>query len=182
MKVKMKKKTKILISIAAVLTVVFLVCVFAGKAILFNDKMNVVNYFSVRAYKGDRITVNMHITVDGKPAKVISDEENYRLSYKDGCTTLKALANSYDTYEYSLRIKNGSSFIPLNITAHHWNWWEITQSDLFIDVDTVAKTFTVSENYKYTAEQPYYHIKYVSEPKETFEDIDSINILVGPKG
>ena len=177
----MKKKTKIVI-VAAVLTAIILVCVFAGKAILFNDKLNAVNYFSVRAYKGDRITVNMHITVDGKPVEVISDEEEQRLTYIDGCTTLKALANSYDTYEYSLRIKADNSFIPLNITARHWNWWEITESDLFIDIDTATNTFTVSENYKYTAELPYYHIECVSEPKQTFEGIESIPVSVGPKG
>ena len=145
-----------------------------------------MNWWSVRAYAGDRIVVNMHITVNGKPAEVVNGKSNYKLSKHDSYTSLKERANEYDTFEYPLLIKSDDVTIPLNITVNHWNWWEIVESDLYIDIDTKTKAYTVYEEYEYTAEAQvapvYYYISHENEPKETIKGIDVINAYAGCKG
>lgn len=176
--------------------------IFTAKSV-YNDMPS--SWLGTRSYKGDRITVNMYITVDGKKAQITKnddteyilhmnndseynpysyDDNKYNLHMYDDRTVLTARANDYNTYGYFMLI-NGN--IPLNITARHWNWWEITKSNLYIDIDTKNNSYTVYENYKYTKESAVansavYSIDEVEEPKETFKGIESIDVNIGPKG
>ena len=181
----MKRISKILIALAVIFAIAVTAC-FTGKTLLFNEKLKVVNYWTVRAYTGDRISINMLVTVDGKPAEVVNNKQEYRLKYNGETTTLKDHASNYDTYEYPLLIKYKNGDIPLNITVNHWNWWEIVESNLYIDIDTKSNTYTTHEKYKYTAEAHaspvYYYISHECEPEETFSYIDSINLYAGCKG
>ena len=179
-------KKKIIITVLALFIVIVAAGSFAGKTLLFNDDLKILNYYTVRAYTGDRITINMHVTVDGKPVETVSDKRNMRLDFNGSYTELKDRAASYDTYEYPMIINSRDRGIPLNITVRHWNWWEIIESDLYIDIDTDSNTYTTHEEYKYTAESQsipvYYYIKHESSPEETFGGIESIDISAGYRG
>ena len=179
-------KKKIIITVVVSILVVAAALIATSKAFLFNDKLGQVNYWTVRAYTGDRITLNMHVKVDGKPAEVTNKKLDFCLSNHDGCTVLKDRANMYDTFEYPILIKNGGKDIPLNITVNHWNWWEIVESDLYIDIDSKAEEYTVNEEYEYTAESQsvpvVYYIAKEKEPTETVSGIESIDIYAGCKG
>ena len=147
-----------------------------------------ISWFSVRAYRGDRITVNLHLTIDGeKPDVEISEDSGFRLYNDEKETVLKALADSYDTYECSLFLKGKGKSIPLKLIVRHWNWWEIIESDLYIDIDTKTNSYTTYEIYRYTAETDdfgniNYHYKTEKKPKETIEGIENIEISAGYKG
>lgn len=137
-------------------------------------------YVGTRLYPGNRIKANLHINIDGKPVDVTkNDNRLYILAKRQYGATIKHRANIYNTFEYNLLINND---IPMTIYARHWNWWEITRSDVYIDIDTKSQAYTVRENYKYTKELPKYHIEKVQEEAETISGIDSIEIYVGPKG
>lgn len=138
------------------------------------------SYLGTRLYQGQRIAVQLNITVDGESANISkNDEEAYSLINSDDVFKLSAKADSYDTYEYSLLINDE---IPLHITARHWNWWEIIRSKLYIDINTQTNSYTVFEEYYYTAELPNYHIQNVTEPKESFDLNREIYVSIGPKG
>lgn len=165
-----------------VVIIILLIVVRFGFFFMPYNKAN-VSWWNTRSYMGDRITVNMHITVDGMQAEFIDDSyKSFSLILKDGYTELTDRANEYDTYEYKLKIKNNDGNIPLIIIANHWNWWEITESDLYIDIDTKSGTYTTYEEYGYTAENPTYHWKKVKEAKETHKGLNTINVYIGPKG
>ena len=144
-------------------------------------------WLGVRIYQGARITVNLHITVDGSPTTVSTDSTTFSLINKKDRAVIKDRANDYDNYFYPLRIETkNENNIPLNIEVRHWNWWEVVKSDLYIDINTATNSYTTYEEYQYTAEsQPpmvFYYISKKEEPKQTLESIEEININAGCKG
>lgn len=160
-----KKKKSAVKAAAAVAAIILLIIAFMCSGLV------------TRLYLGDRIKVNMYITVDGKSAEISkNDTMTYKIKKGNGCYTISHRANEYDTFEYSLLINEK---IPLNLCCNHWNWWEITRSNLYIDIDTKVKTYTYYEEYSYTS---YYHIEEVKEKKEIINGIDSIYTNFGPKG
>lgn len=171
----MKKRKR-----AVIIIVVLILVVALGIIVRLPSAPFPSDWLGTRLYQGQRLVIQLHITVDGEPAEVSkNDNWVYFLYSSDDVAVISARADSYETYEYSVLINDE---IPLNITARHWNWWEITRSDVFLDIDTKTDTYTVYENYSYTAESPTYHIEKVSEPKETFEGTEAINVSIGPKG
>lgn|GEM_PF-6207103 len=179
---KNNKKRKRIIIVAVVLIVIIVSPVIVIKSI-FGFKPDDASWLNVRTYQGNRITVNLYVTVDGEPAKLIKNGIGYNLKNNDGSQTLADRANDYNTYEYSLKINSGKGkSIPLNITVNHWNWWEIVESDLYIDIDTKSNSYKTHETYRYTAEYPIYHYETESEPEQTIEGIESIEISAGCKG
>ena len=160
--------------------IVVVIIVFAFVATIISQ---VAMWLGFRLYNGDRITVNMHITVNGESAKVINNKNEFDLTYKENYTTLSAKANRYDNYEYDLLIENGDNEkIPLNITVCHWDWWEITRSDLYIDIDTKTKSYNTHERYITTSENPLYHISIKTEPNRKLNYNGKIEINAGSKG
>lgn len=167
----MKKKSKIIISFTSVLLAFVLV---------FNIFYMPFTWLGTRVYAGSRIICNIHITVDGEKANISkNDSFLYILLDKNYGEKLVDRANEYNTFKYKLKINNENDLI---ITANHWNWWEITRSDLYIDIDTNSNTYTAYEEYKYTAELPCYHIQYENEEKQEYSFDNVVNISIGPKG
>ena len=178
---KNNKKRKWILIVASVLIVVIVIPIIVIKGV-FGSKPN-ADWLSVRAYQGDRITVNLHITIDGEPATVKKNGIGFNLNNNDDFQTLTDRANDYNDYEYSLIIANeNSKDIPLNIKVRHWNWWEIVESDLYIDIDTKTQSYKTHETYCYTAENPIYHYEKVSEQEQTVRGIESIKEYAGCKG
>ena len=180
-----KKNNKIrkrIIIVAVVLIVIIITPVIVIKSVL-GFKPQDASWLNVRAYQGNRITVNLHVTMDEKPAKLKKNGIGFNLKNNDGFQTLTDRANDYDTYEYSLKInRDNGQFIPLNITVNHWDWWQIVESDLYIDIDTKTNSYKTHETYRYTAENPIYHYETESEPEQTVEGIESIEEYAGCKG
>ena len=178
---KNNKKRKWILIVAIILIVVIIIPIIVIKGV-FGSKAN-ADWLSVRAYQGDRITVNLHVTIDGEPATVKENGIGFNLNNNDDFQTLTDRANDYNNYEYSLIIANeNSKDIPLNITVRHWNWWEIVESDLYIDIDTKTQSYKTHETYCYTAENPIYHYEKVSEQEHTVEGSESIEVYAGCKG
>ena len=176
------KKHKLIIIVAVVLIVIIVSPVIVIKSVL-GFKPQDASWLNVRAYQGNRITVNLYVTVDGEPAKLTKNGIGFNLENNDGFQTLTDRANDYNTYKYSLKISSDKSkSIPLNITVNHWNWWEIVESDLYIDIDTKTQSYKTHETYCYTAENPIYHYKKASEQEQTVEGIESIEVYAGCKG
>lgn len=175
----MKKGLKISLIVIAVLAASFVLFRLATFWLPY-QKYN-VNYFNVRAYTGDRVTVHCHVTVDGKPA-IVTYADGSKLSDENGMYTLAARANDYDVYEYALKIQSKDISIPLKLTVKHWNWWEIMESDLYIDINTKDETYSTHESYGFTAEFPIYHYKTATQAKKTVKGIQKIKVTSGPKG
>ena len=179
---KNNKKRKWILIVAIILIVVIIIPIMVIKGV-FGSKPN-ADWLSIRAYQGDRITVNLHVTIDGEPATVKENGIGFNLNNNDdGFQTLTDRANDYNTYKYSLTIVNeNGELIPLSITVNHWNWWEIVESDLYIDIDTKTQSYKTHETYCYTAENPIYHYEKASEPEQTVTGIKSIEEYAGCKG
>ena len=175
-----RKKKRIIIA-TVVLMIVIILPVLVIKSV-FGFQPDDASWFNVRAYQGNRITVNLYVTVDGNPAKLTKNGIGFHLESNDGFHTLTDRANEYNTYEYALTIHHTGRSIPLLITVNHWNWWEIVESDLYIDIDTKTNTYKTHETYRYTAESPLYHYEKEAEPEQTAEGIESIEIRAGCKG
>lgn len=180
-----KKNNKIrkrIIIVAVVLIVIIVSPVIVVKSV-FGFKPQDASWINVRAYQGNRITVNLYVTIDGEPAKLTKSGSGFKLENNDGFQTLTDRANDYNTYEYSLKVNsdNGQS-IPLNITVNHWDWWQIVESDLYIDIVTKTNSYKTHETYRYTTESPIYHYETETEAEQTNEGIESIEIFAGCKG
>lgn len=168
------------ISKKAVAVIVIIILVITVGMVRFISRPFPSDWLGTRLYQGQRIVIHLHITVDGEPANISkNDNMLYLLIPSNDGAVISARANSYDVYEYSVLINNE---ISLGITARHFNWWEIIRSDLFIDINTETDSYTVYENYSYTAESPIYHIENECESKEYFVGLDSIDVSIGPKG
>lgn len=171
---KLKKKLLIAVSVLVVIAVIV-------SSMLFYSKLFISSWFGARVYQGSRITVYLHITVDGEPAKITaSKNDSFKfLEESKNCMVIKARANEKNLFEYPVAVNNA---ILLTVSALHLNWWEITVSNLYIDIDTEKNTYTAYETYSYVSENPKYHIEKCEEESKTVNGIDSINIRIGPKG
>ena len=177
----MNSKKRKWIIIAVVMLIVIILPIIVIKSVL-GFKPN-ADWLSVRAYQGDRVTVNLHITVDGEPAKVTKNGFGFNLKKNEDFQTLTDRANEYNDYEYAMLIENyNGNSIPLKVTVRHWDWWQIVESDLYIDIDTKTSSYKTHETYCFTAENPTYHYKKVTEPEKTVKGIESIDEYAGCKG
>ena len=174
------KKT---IKTGVIITAVVIAAIVVLRLVMPYNKAN-VSWLSTRTYAGNRITIHLHITVDGEPAGMINNSElyHYKLIGKNDCYTISDRANEYDNYEYYLLITDKSNTIPLHITVNHWNWWEILESDLYIDIDTKNNTYTTSEKYGFSAESPVYHWETGEKTVQKHKLTGGIDIYAGNKG
>ena len=63
-----------------------------------------------------------------------------------------------------------------------WNWWDVQNINLYLDIDTAKNEYKTREEYSYISEQADYTAINESEPASTYE-IDGINFIsVGCKG
>jgi hypothetical protein len=165
----MKKIIKIIIPIILIF-IVLLIC------------FDVDSYLGVRLYQGSRITVNLYVTVDGKSVNVTEDENTDFLVDNGDYSTIKDRANDYATYTYNMYIND----IPFCVTVRHWNWWEILKCDLYVDIDTQSNSYTTYQTYTITEESDIcginYHTESYETEKETYNDLDCIDVSAGYLG
>ncbi len=178
----MSKRKKVFLSIIAVLLVIFIyVCVQNGVE-LFQSSC-----FYYRAYKGDRITINLTATIDGKPVK--ADDIEAKTAYLDRSEwnsvpvkdngndiIISIRANGYGDYHINVNIC-GYSFM---LEAYQWNWWDVQNSNLYIHIDTKKNEYKTYEEYSHMSEEC--NIINESEPEATYEIGDINYISVGCKG
>lgn len=167
----MKKSKKTWVVIAFILAFIIIFRIVSS----FNMPYS---WLGVRLYVGDRNITNLHINVDGKPAKVVkADKGLYKLIPQKYGAKIVHKARNYDVYEYRMLINNKYS---LKLNYQHFNWWEILRTDIYIDIDTKSDAYKIIEKYKYTAESPVYHIE--SGTKDTpSNNINYIDYYIGPK-
>ena len=141
----MKKKIIIPVVIIAVVCAVLLTLLI---------KPPFLNWLSVRLYLGDRFTMDLHVTVDGEDATVSRESGEYRLKGSSGNYTLSARANDKKSYEYELSVegKNGDIF-PVTVRYQHFNWWEIIDGDVTLEINTETNRYKYNGTFTYTAEE-----------------------------
>ncbi len=61
-----------------------------------------------------------------------------------------------------------------------WNWWDVQNINLYIDIDTKKNEYKTYEEYSHITEEC--NIINESEPEETYEISDINYISVGCKG
>lgn len=112
-----------------------------------------------RAYKGDRIIVNIHARIDGKSVSIsknsalkLTEEEQYdyandisTVSSKDDYYVLRCnTPYGYGPYNFYLLVDNN---YPIVINMYQFNWWDIQRSNLYIDIDTKNNSMTYYDEY-----------------------------------
>ena len=103
-----------------------------------------------RVYPFDRITGTVTVTADGKLYSLHSDsfsadKDTYRKMPKvsiraDGSARVRIRGGDKAAYGFLLRIDGVEQ--PIRIGTFHFNWWDVTQFDLAVSVDTSADTVT----------------------------------------
>lgn len=176
----MNKCKKVFISICAVFLALFIIVCVQNGVELFQS-----SYFYYRAYKDDRITINLTATIDGKQIKV--DDIEAKTAYYDGSeeyqigdgisvkdndntVTFSIKANDYGDYHINVNMC-GYNFM---LEAYQWNWWDIQNINLYIDIDTKKKEYTTFEEYSHISEEC--NVVKESDPKEIYE-ISEVNYI-----
>ncbi|MCM1113981.1 MAG: hypothetical protein NC397_00635 [Clostridium sp.] len=186
----MSKGKKILISVISVLTAV---CI----GVYIFSYVSKWSYYRMHYY-GDRITVNLYVTIDGEPVKTEdiqvrmsneiyvdnvyaskdNEENTIKVTDNGEYTSFSVKADSYGDYNMYADIA-GCAF---HLFAYQWNWWDVQRCNLYIDIDTKRNEFKVSETYSHISEEDGYKKIECSEP-ETVNEISAVNyITVGCKG
>ncbi|MDE6110433.1 MAG: hypothetical protein K2F65_00820, partial [Eubacterium sp.] len=160
-------------------TIFLILCVLICAFGLFDD----MHY---RFYKGDRITINITATIDGEfiesdniKSYVTSDgnsEKTVLIKDNDDSVMLSVKAGEYGEYLVNTEICN-YHFV---FRAMQWNWWDVQNINLSVDIDTEKKEYTTFEEYSHISEEG--NVVQASEPKETYEITDINHINVGCKG
>lgn len=177
----MSKRKKVFLSISAVFFALFIIVCVQNGVELFQS-----SYFYYRAYKGDRITINLTATIGGKLME--SDNIKAYATYErnsentvlvqdnDDCVTLLVKAGDYGEYLVNTEIDE-YHFV---FRAMQWNWWDVQNINLYIDIDTKKNEYKTYEEYSHITEEC--NIINESEPEETYEISDINYISVGCKG
>lgn len=182
----MSKKKKWLVSILAVILVV---CVGIG---LFGKR----TYY--RLYNGDRITINLYVTINGE--KVSTENEKFKIEdikvnslqsssderensafklYDNGdFLTIGAKAGSYGEYDFDVVI-DGYHF---TLYVYQFDWWDVQESNLHIDINTEDDTYETYEDYSYISGNDFYKTIHDSENVQCYDLVNMNEIRIGCKG
>lgn len=138
------RKKVFIIVLCAVIGVFLLICA------LFAILRAALPTLYYRIYPFSRITGTVTVTVDGKPYSLHSDsissvEDSYRNTphasvNADGSARVRIRGGDKDGYSFLLHIDGVEQ--PIRIGTFHFNWWDVTQFDLAVSVDTSADTVT----------------------------------------
>ena len=103
-----------------------------------------------RIYPFNRITGTVTVIVDDKPYSLHSDsisavEDSFRntphaSANADGSVRVRIRGGDKDGYGFLLHIDGVEQ--PIRIGTFHYNWWDVTQFDLTVSVDTSTDTAT----------------------------------------
>ena len=179
----MSKRKKVFLSISAVFLALFIIVCVQNGVELFQS-----SWFYYRVYNGDRITINLTATIDGEQIK--AEDIEAKTAYYDGSedyqigdrvpvkdnenhTVISIRANGYGDYHINVNIC-GYNFM---LEAYQWNWWDVQNSNLYIDIDTKKNEYKIFEEYSHISEEC--DVVKESEPKETYKISDINYISVG---
>ena len=141
-----------LIAIAAFLTVIFLICCVIGIA-YYRFKPFYYRFL----YPWDRITGTITVSTDGAPGSlqpnaVSADEDTGLFSiprsrlYGNGTARVMIHGGKYGGYGFLLTVDGVEH--PMHISAYQYNWWNVTEFDLQVSVDTAENTVTLASTAK----------------------------------
>lgn len=177
----MSKCRKVFLSISAVFFALFIIVCVQNGVELFQS-----SYFYYRVYKGDRITINLTATTDGKLMESDNikayatygrnSENTVLVQDNDDCVTL--LVKAGDCGEYLVNTEIDEYHFVFR--AMQWNWWDVQNINLYIDIDTKKNEYKTYEEYSHITEEC--NIINGREPEETYEISDINYISVGCKG
>lgn len=183
--IKKKKAIKITI-ILAILLLSFSILL----ALLYNLGYT-PQALMARAFGGDRITVNIHATIDGEPVFATFDDISNLSDEADIAECANSISNIKNKEDFSILKCHAKSYGPENfyvllddeysIVLNMWqfNWWNIQESELYIDIDTKKGTITYYDNYTSLLESG---VKYKeSSDKQTEPYSNRINIWIGER-
>lgn len=179
----MSKRKKVFTTI----TIVFLI--FSILFCIFLYENDLFSYMYYRHYNGDRITINLSVTIDGEfitsdnvKAYMASDEDskqngnNISVKDKDDYVTFSIRANEYGDYHINVNICDYSFML----NAYQWNWWDVQNINLYIGIDTKKNEYTTHEEYSHISEEC--NVVEDSEPEATYEIGGMNHISIGCKG
>ena len=128
----MKKHKKAFIIIACVSVVLVVLIAFFGYPV-----------FERYIYTGDRITLNVTASIDGKAYNIkeneiaCSFEKNKEQVHCNG-QSFSVRANEYGIYMFKIHTKEAD----VNVSLAHTNWFEINIASLSFNMDTKSKKLT----------------------------------------
>lgn len=138
----MPRRKVFIIVLCAVIGIFLLICA------LFAILRATLPTLYYRIYPFSRITGTVTVTVDGKPYPLHSDsisavEDSYRNTphasiNTDGSARVRIRGGDKASYGFLLHIEGVEQ--PINIGTFHYNWWDVTQFDLSVSVDTSTDT------------------------------------------
>ncbi len=100
-----------------------------------------------RLYFGDRIKGNVTVTIDGEPAAIMQDtavssfqglEDAAKFRAVDNALYVSTRANAYGSYQFIFYVEELPE-IPLRFNSYQFNWWNVTEFELYYNVDTQAQ-------------------------------------------
>lgn len=140
----MKALKKSIIIIAVILAVAVLT-----SGILYFFFKPVFYHF---LYPFDRITGIIHVTMDGEKYNLISDDVTEQYEFKDEISVkahkdsdgLKTSIHGGEYGPYSLAIHIDGLNEPIKAVIYQYNWWNVTEFNLDISIDSAAETITLT--------------------------------------
>lgn len=159
--------------------IVFLSLVLAAAIFVVGfTRLFVPSLVGAMLYRGPRLVVEIYVSVDGKNTAVKkADDTNSVVKNKDGYDVLTAKINECGYFEYKLDVDG----MTVTLNGYHFEWWEVIESTLYLDINTEAQTYTVSENYFHTMQNNFFFCHRVTEKEypRTFEGLDDIKTNIG---
>lgn len=176
------KRKKIFISVIAFfMAVLSAIMIVGGKWVYY------------RIYPWDRITVKIHATVDDKAVSkeqisVFDMDELFTqddVEYKKG-NELK-IKTCDDFYKFSVKGDCYGNYHFLfvvdsyhfRLDAYQWNWWDVQDIDLYIDIKSDDNTYTFYQKNSYISEEFGYIKSYESTNPETLSIAKENTIFIG---
>lgn len=104
-----------------------------------------------RFYPFDRITGTVSVTVDGEPCALKAGDvtgwrgrEEVEVGFRETADGAKLSIRGGDYGPYVLVFHINGTDIPLEAVVYQYNWYNVTEFDLNISIDTAAETVTFS--------------------------------------
>lgn len=137
-------------------------------------------------YSGDRITINLTTEIDNKAVhidkKVMLTDDYGKAVYnndivkvkEDGTKTVISVpAQSYGPY----RIKFNVNSIPFYLELYQFNWWDVQEIVLDINIDTENEMVFYNVKHTYLNEEALKETCYYNEEFSLDESYNSIGLM-----
>ena len=141
------------VKVLAIITAAVLLLI--GSSYLFYKPL----YYRI-FYPWNRITGTVRVTIDGetyalKDSDITGSHENADIgigfSKKDNGARLSVRGGDYGPYNMLIRVDGVD--LPLEVVAFQHNWWNVTEFDLDISIDSTAEKITFTSSAKVLNEE-----------------------------